>query len=292
MEHALRRRIEELLTRYDLEPTLRDLYVEGPHDRQVFDWFFGNTGCRQVAIFDIDTVDIAPNILEGLNLKSGNRDRVIALGILLGQSLGRKVKNVRCIADSDFDLVLGFKHNSKFLLYTDYTSLDLYFFDLPAIEKLFKLGVKRMPGSAKDIYTNLSNVLKEIFLIRTANEKLGWGLKWLSFKRYLRLDQNLVRFDGQKFIRNYLTNNGRRIDISKFEETVAKLRGVQVHNTRCCIRGQDIYVLLGWYVSKITKKSSSRFRNPLVVQDMLCCAGDISSLQKEQLFEHLLRLYK
>ena len=292
MEHALRRRIEELLTLYDLEPTLRDLYVEGPHDKRVFDWFLGITGCRQVTIFDIDTVDIGSKILERLKLKSGNRGLVIALAILLEQSLEGDVKYVRCIADSDFDFVLGFKHNSEYLLYTDYTSLDLYFFDLPAIEKYLKLGVKRMPRSGKDIYANFSNVLREIFFIRAANEKLGWHLKWLSFKRYLRLDQNLVRFDGQKFIHNYLTNNGRGTDISKFERTVGQLRGVRVQNVRCCIGGHDIFELLGWYVSKITKKSSSRFRDPLVVQSMLCCAVDVSSLQKEQLFGQLLRLYK
>ena len=34
-----RRSIEELITRYELEPSLKDIYVEGHSDKVIIEWF-------------------------------------------------------------------------------------------------------------------------------------------------------------------------------------------------------------------------------------------------------------
>lgn len=295
MKEFQRRTIEELVARYALEPELHDLYVEGPGDKLFFEWFLTCSACKPVAVFEIDTVDISPTILEELKLKPRNRDRVIALSIQLEQFLecdANSPRCLRCIADSDFDFVLGRKHTSKYLLYTDYASLDLYFFDVSALEKLLKLGVRRQPHPAKAIQTNIGEVLKDVFLIRAANEYLGWYLEWVPFVKCCRLKDYLIDFDCQRFVENYLTRNGRRRDIEAFENTVEHLRAVKVKSIRHCIRGHDLFELLAWYVSKITKKSSNKFRDPLVVRSMLCCTSDVMALLKERLFTRLHQIYK
>ena len=49
-----RRTIAELVARYELEPTLRDVYVEGRFDSAVLTWLFRERGCVDAVVYEID----------------------------------------------------------------------------------------------------------------------------------------------------------------------------------------------------------------------------------------------
>ncbi len=53
-----RRTLEELVTRYQLEPELRDIYVEGKTDKILLEWFLEQKGVENFAVYEIDTVEI------------------------------------------------------------------------------------------------------------------------------------------------------------------------------------------------------------------------------------------
>jgi hypothetical protein len=53
-----RRTIEELIARYELEPTLRDIYVEGYTDALFFRWFLQKSNATNAIVYEIDCVEI------------------------------------------------------------------------------------------------------------------------------------------------------------------------------------------------------------------------------------------
>jgi hypothetical protein len=52
MPDPYRRTLAELTTRYEFEPDLRDLYVEGATDRHFLVWFFLTSGASRVAVYE------------------------------------------------------------------------------------------------------------------------------------------------------------------------------------------------------------------------------------------------
>jgi len=291
MEIPLRRTIEELIARYCLEPELRDLYVEGPSDKKLFEWFLKRAGCKAIMVFEIDSIDIKESLIKELNLQSGNRDRVIALAIEFERCLQKDAQFLLCVADSDFDFLLGKKYNSRYLLYTDYTSVELYFFSKYIIEKLLVLGIQRVPCKITELVENFIDVLQEVFLIRAANEKIGWGLHWLCFTGCCRIEKNIVIFNREEFIRRYLSKNGRSSDIKKFIEVCRQLEAIKVETFKHRIRGHDYLKLIGWYISKQISKGGHKFRDPEIIRAMILPAVDENSLMKEKLFKNLTEKY-
>jgi len=291
MEQAYRRTIDELITRYHLEPELRDLYVEGPSDKMLFLCFFEYLKCEHVEIFEIDTVNIQDSLINKLRLQSRNRDRVIALSLELDRLLQGNVECLACVADSDFDFLLGRTHDSRYLLYTDYTSVDLYFWSEDVVDRFFKLGVRRLASDPKRLLANFAAVLQEVFSIRAANEKLGWGLQWIQFTRSCSIEDNLVVFDADKFIEKYLSKNRRRQQLKEFIDACNQLRAVNVATCKQRIRGGDFFELLGWYALKQIGSRARKYRDPDVVRAIILPTVNLNLLADEELFVKLLAKY-
>jgi len=169
MEPELRRTITEVITRYELEPEIRDLYVEGVNDKACLEWFFKQAERKSVVVLEIDCINIAEDLIWKFQLQSNNRGRVIALSLELEHQLSSKPPYIWCVADTDFDFLLGANHKSKYLLYTDYTSLDIYFFSKDILDKVFNLGLRRLGFDSSGVLQNLVEVLKDVFCIRAAN---------------------------------------------------------------------------------------------------------------------------
>ena len=151
-----RRTISELITRYELEPDLRDIFVEGPRDRRFYSWYFRRCGYKDSEVLEIDLVEITRETLEAYGLGSGNRARVIALALELDSRFTSVLRFVRCIADSDYDFVLASRIWARHLYYTDYTSVDLYAYEKELLSKVLCLGVQSFGISSK-IVTGIDN---------------------------------------------------------------------------------------------------------------------------------------
>lgn len=292
MEKAYRRTIDELITRYLYEPQLRDLYVEGPSDKLLFEWFLKQFGCEDVAVFEIDCVDIPNALLEELDLRSQKRDRIIALSIRFEQLLAEECEYLLCVADSDFDFLLGRKYNSRYLVYTDYTSTDLYFCTEYALDKGLVLGVRRVPCTPRALFANLVGVLQKVFCIRAANVKLDWNLEWKDFRDCCSLENNVVVFDCDDLITRYLSKNNMLASKEEFVQVYEQLMDIDVQDFRRRIRGRDFLELVGWYVAKQVRKGGNRYKDPDVIRAMIFPAVDATSLANEKLFSKLLDKYR
>ena len=52
------RTLEEILTLYNLEPSLADIYVEGDTDKAIISWFLSRLSKSHVRVYTIDIIDI------------------------------------------------------------------------------------------------------------------------------------------------------------------------------------------------------------------------------------------
>jgi|SRR5882672_1324324 len=96
--------LEELLSRYELEPSIRDIYVEGPFDQFFLQWFLQQSGLANIVAYPIDSVHLPGAVLDRLGLEHGNRGRVIALAHELEATSPRDLRTqVACVVDADFD---------------------------------------------------------------------------------------------------------------------------------------------------------------------------------------------
>ena len=114
-------------------------------------------------------------------LENGNRGRIISLGIELEERVPGGNLAVRCIADSDFDFVLRSRYEYPYVLYTDYTSLELYTFNLESLAQGSGLGFRFPVRNVHFILESCASVLSQIFVARAATKRLGWKVKLVSF---------------------------------------------------------------------------------------------------------------
>jgi hypothetical protein len=83
-----RRTIAELIARYEVEPTLRDVYVEGDFDAALVSWFLRHHRCDGVVVYTIDTVNVPKDQVISAGLEDGEKGRVICACQQLAAALG------------------------------------------------------------------------------------------------------------------------------------------------------------------------------------------------------------
>lgn len=288
----LRRTIDEIIALYTFEPELRDLYVEGTFDRTLYGWFFDGLDCDAVSIFDIDTVDIGNEFLVNLGLNIGNRGRVLALALTLESSLPSDAKYVRCIVDLDFDHILGDGPSCKYLLYTDYTSPELYLLNESVIGKVMVLGL--VGGRVEDVNVlveEITSVLYSVFIMRAANQKLGWGMRLVGIRRSLEIRDGEIRLDEEQLTSQYLSSDGRLPQIQEFQTVKKELTEISFDDHRQCIHGDDLIDLLGWYIAKHSGRRSTGIGRHDMIRTIFFPALELEQLSSEALFQNLTNIY-
>ena len=292
MDKDHQRTIEELVARYKYEPELRDLYVEGAISKSTFNWFLHKCNCKSVTIFEIDSVQIPTVLLDHYKLKPGNRRELIVLSLELQRLLENDVQYLLCVADSDFDCLWGHQYNSRYLVYSEYTCVDLCFCSEEAIEKLFMLGMRYPLHSTKILLKDIAQVLQEVFLIHATNEKLNWNMQRINFVTCCSINDHRIDFNRDEFIRRYLNKNNRYTESGEFMEVYEELRNIDVKTFKHRIRGHDFHELLGWYISQNTGKGGNKYRDNQVIRTAIAQAANIELVIDEQPFKALLNTYK
>ena len=281
-----RRTIGEIITMYQLEPDLRDLFVEGLRDRDIYRWYLNKCGYRKISVFQIDTVEVTRETLDSHGLGNGNRDRVIALASELDTRFKEVLQFVRCIADSDFDFIFGFHDSPQHLLYTDYTSVDLYTFEGELLKKVLCLGFNHSEAQAESLLESIRPILMELFILRAANERLGWAMTLPNFTRCCEIEGWRINFDRDVFVNRCLNSNARFTDHGTFHDVCAELEAVHLGDPRKGMHGGDYFELLGWYLGhRCGWRGYTRGERSIMT--VLVTALDDRLLSKEGLFTRL-----
>jgi len=287
MSMDVRRTISELVAMYSLEPELKDIYVEGTTDMELLKWFFACHGKNDINVYAIDVIDIPDGLLQVhcLNAES-NRSRLLALAAELETSVSH-MRKILCIADRDAEDYLPSGVSSPFLSFTDYNSLELYTFTLPTIQKFVSLVLSGFAMSPATIIDQCVPVLQAVYLVRVANQALSWGMEWVDFTKYVRIEGGVV-FGREDFVKAYLLKNRKWSRRAEFEEKVAELRSRLNPDFRRRIRGHDVIKLLHCVCRKL--KPKRRFGDAGTLQGAITGCLEAQELSKENLFCRLLAL--
>ncbi|MBN3763403.1 DUF4435 domain-containing protein [Burkholderia sp. Ac-20365] len=194
-----RRTIEEIVVRYRLEPTIREVFVEGPFDRDIYGWMLDRLKLHNVKIYPISTVQVDDETLTKRGLTSGARQRVIAFA---HEAVDRGVDpdTIACVVDSDLDYFLEQVDDCPLLVRTDGTCSEMLVWKHEVLERFCRivLGCEDPKSAAATLLEETEPLVCEMFFLRVAIAKLSlnWELidaenaferkKALSFDEYCR----------------------------------------------------------------------------------------------------------
>src|ERR1035438_5211011 len=163
-------------------PRKAQVLVEGEYDLRLYEMLFDPTVCIVVAVATKDA-----------------KRRVIATcSILAAEGTSRRpVRNTVGIVDSDFDHILNRKVTDKNVVYTDGYSLESMLIRHCNLEGLLsELLIDRRRLEA-DLLDRVVRAAGEVGVVRLANARKHWGLKFsgVDIAKYLDPSTVVVRVD-------------------------------------------------------------------------------------------------
>lgn len=285
----INKKLDELIVLYRLEPSLKDIYVEGINDENLIEWVLSAHNIKDIRVYSIDGVEVNDDILKrhGLN-KGSNRSKVLALSAELAQSLP-VTRKIVCIADRDQEDYLPSNLGNCFLEFTDYNSIELYLLKSSMIRKFISLVLGGFPISEDRLLTQAIPILEDLYILRLAGQVLNWDMEWIPFtkQKYVKITGELS-FDRERFQNAYLQKNGKWHRKAVFEATAEKLRSILKDDLRLRLRGHDLMELLYYAVKKL--KSSRKFGDVHTFRGAFMGCLELSELSDERLFQRILAL--
>ncbi|MEV7319316.1 DUF4435 domain-containing protein [Streptomyces sp. NPDC093970] len=247
-----KRSLEELVFAYEMEPGLRDVYVEGRTDKVLIEHALS---AHEVRVWEDGEIDIPGDLVRTHGLDVGCKGRVATIALELESRLSDKDLLVRCIVDADCDRVLEVSLvDAKYLRYTDFTCIESYFWDATHLRKYIKIGLHDTLGlTAEEVLEKVNPILKEIFLLRVAQKHLNMGWHWVSVSSCVTTKKATISFDREKFVQKYLQSNSawdRREDL---ERIVEWYRPKLDNDIRHCLQGHDLTEVMSELVKECVK---------------------------------------
>lgn len=293
------RSVSDLLDIYEEEPNIQDLFVEGEYDKVFFEYFFDSNGIHDITIYDISTIKVSKDYSDklSLSLNQNKKNQVITLAFELFEKM-ETYHQVKCVVDKDFDeYLLDSLHEWETLLYTDYTSREIYFLNPKTIKKFIKLGLYGLPINENEIIKNLVIILQEIFLIKLVSLKNQINCKELPFSNKKRCPSSnfQIDFNRNKYIEDYF---GVRLSSDKFKELeyeIEEARQKLSNDYRNNIRGHDFPDLFSHFLNCNYKKKFNKKKrkfDKINLESTLYCCIDMEDLKKEILFKKILKWAK
>ncbi len=241
--------IEELRTRYDLEPQLKDVYVEGAFDQEILCECLKEDNQTDTAVYTIECVDIPLETLKQHGFTDGNKQRVL----VLARELEKLQKNCsyRCLVDRDFDHWFGALTNTFGLIWTEHVSIELYFLESTLIRDIVVRSARSKIPNWEQFFESLLHVLANLFSIRLADRKLGMCMEWLTPFRCMQIDEQCrVSLDCDKFVERLLHKNHKYSYVSKFHDVMTEWQVLLIGDHRQFIHGHDFIDTLAWVIRK------------------------------------------
>jgi hypothetical protein len=285
---STRRTLEELKTTYLLHPGLRDVLVEGRHDRAFIRNFLDQEAAgiddNSVVVYAVqDRVYLDADSVIGRGFEDGNRGRLLASAMIAEDWDHDSRRGVTFVIDADrshFDESLP---EFETLLITDYGSLECYAFSSGTLSRFVQVVLRRDSPTGEDLHAIVEPVLVEIGCARVVVHEagLGFGIDDEVVRRWRSRDGDL---GGELLVRKVcrgkqLTKEQVDVLCRNFHATLGKVEG----EPRKFIRGHDIAPVL---VNKLGLKNS--WADPAVVESALMGCIDRAELSGEQLFVNLL----
>jgi len=285
------RTIAELITRYELEPSISEIFTEGDTDTSLLRGVLLASGIeeRQIDIYTIDTVEVPRQVVNNYRVGGGNRSEVIALCGELESHFGQHFMQVTGVIDADGCSLIGEDNLPALVVTTDYCCMEMYFFEESLLRKLLLFAFPKVTQTSAQILTNMGSVLKELFLARLANVSLKLELRKWEIKHVTPYKSGSFVFSRDTFLKDYLTRSYKIDLIDRFEGEIERLRAATDGDIRHYLNGHDflgmLSLLLASYHSKLEDKERTR---PSALFFSFCCCLDVNELTAMPMFQSII----
>lgn len=290
MNSIPRQNIDEIVTKYEFHPELVDIYVEGKFDRDLVVEYLDAIGrISDVSVYAIDEIDVSSSIVESARLTLGsNKSRVMALAYVLKERLNQRL-NVACVVDADLERFFEKLRTWEYLLYTDYTSMEMYFLNDACLRKFLKFTCNLDEGAVARFKKVMAAILPAQFCMRCVIQSLDLCVESPSFTKGLQEKRDLGSFDEEKFVEKFIQSNSLMHRSEEIRQQFRKIRQRTRGDVRHCCNGHDFVSLLfefSWIEGglKLQSKDSDvqKFGSRLVSS-----VSDLSALGADLLFRSL-----
>lgn len=283
-DEVYRRSISELLTRYQFEPTLRDVYVEGHRDQTLLKWFLLRSKLNGAVVYSISTVSVPDSVIGPLGV-TGNRGRIIGLCLELDKTLHATAESVRGLIDKDFFDVLEEHHDSRLLWKTDFSCVECYALEVTTIQKFSLLYFARQIEI--EHIEKLMEIVVEVYLLRATKQRLAPQARWVEdFTRSCAIGVDGPEMDREDFIRRVLQQARGALVRADLDETLEALRRQIATDYRQSVNGHDAIRALSWYAHRIGVPASIYNAEPL--QRALLAAVEYEGVARTPLFQRVI----
>lgn len=276
-----KREISELVTLYNLEPQLRDVFVEGVDDVAMLRWYLHGKSQKYVSVCEVNVIDVPNEIVEKYGLEVGNRGRLLALANELTKQLNPTSSDcATLIYDKDNDTSGSGLANA---IATDFSCLEMYLFNEITFHKFFALVTLATNVDVRLVLSELAIVLVRVNQIKATNHALGLGMEWISFLKLCEFDDYTIRFDEKEFVNRYLMNGSCLDKKKEFESKLALLDAGLTQDDRHHINGHHFYDLAQAYFRRFAKDKSCLKEKRVFERSLVGCV-ELSYLDERPLF--------
>jgi hypothetical protein len=283
-----RRTLDELLTLYQLEPQLRDIYVEGPTDRDMVDWVLRDRDRQRTHVYDIDGIEIPPEVLIHYGLTAGARSKVIALAKEFEAALPVGGLQATCIVDSDLYGALGIRDECRLLLSTDYADIEGYLLTEDTISKFLMVVLGVGPRDPNHLLRMYFDILREPFLLRMAGHSIGIPIARVNVVKSCQAHGDIVLLDRDDLAKRMLEKSAAAQYREEIETAMTGLRAGLVGDPRRYVSGHEFMQLFAWHWASHARQRG--LRDHSAIPHVLRQALDRSALNNEPLFRAIWQL--
>ncbi|MFJ9059816.1 hypothetical protein [Streptomyces sp. NPDC102409] len=286
-----RRTPDEMAMLEILEPDMKEIIVEGRSDQAILRWYFSQTQPRaEIDIFAVeDRVVVDESIVISHGYTRGKRGSVLTVAEIV-HAAHPKGNRLRFVADRDLSsLGLDACPQIDSVFYTDFASMELYFFAEKPIGKMLSVAL-RAPSSVspRAIMEAITPVLVTIFTIRFILRSLPEPKKLASkVIESLKFTDNSHTLDVEEAFR-------RSCQGMHIEDLVSKYSRVDFPDSsdiRHFIRGHDISAVLVRYITSIHGNLFREDRRHLAqasaMEICLTTCLELSDFEEFALFQNL-----
>ncbi len=282
------RKLQELLTLYSLECEYKDIYVEGIGDKLFLEMLVTKNK-PGVRVKEVNDVDLTELYREKPEIKSNCKRKLIALSEYLHRELGNSTDSVLCVVDKDFDVHLNLVKKNNFLLYTDYNSIELYFFNKKSLSFFLKYILHDFPIEIDIVVQYLQDALCSIYLAKLALLNVlgvNTDVNKYDLKKVIVINKadGKIEFKTKCFFLNYLSSLHKQRLMNSVESEYSKIIGKTHCDVRSKIRGHDLVYILYLYVKKM--KGDLELSYALLERIILLCI-DVGEFERTNLYSLL-----
>lgn len=252
-----KRTVEEIISICKLEPSTKNIYVEGLSDKLVIDNFLKKQKINDISVFNIKCIDFSEVFAKmspsELNiLKDSNKEKVAFLTLKVEKESGNC--HFLGIIDRDLDFVNNHIKSGKYLSYTDYNSMEMYLFSRDYIANLLKNTFRITSDVNFDKFINsIGYVCRTLFYIRAYLESFNGSM--VDIKKDFSYDKrcNICRFDIENYIKKIVqVNKNVNSSGNLYKEIIEKVN-TPIDDVRLEIKGHDYIKVLYLSICKHKK---------------------------------------